>query len=123
MSMDRLLENIMRKQNPTVAGLDPKLSFIPEHIKQRCFEEHGKNMEGAAAALLEFNKGLIDSLWDIVPAVKPQAAYYEQYGWQGMRTLAETIAYAKSRGLFVIVAGRRTMGARPSRPSARTPSP
>ncbi len=107
MSMDRLLENIMRKQNPTVAGLDPKLSFIPEHIKQRCFEEHGKNMEGAAAALLEFNKGLIDSLWDIVPAVKPQAAYYEQYGWQGMRTLAETIAYAKSKGLFVIVDGKR----------------
>ena len=52
-------------------------------------------------------KGLLDSLWDIVPAVKPQAAYYEQYGWQGMRTLAETIAYAKSRGLFVIVDGKR----------------
>lgn len=107
MSMDRLLENIMRKQNPTVAGLDPKLSFIPGHIKEKCFEEHGKNLEGAAAALLEFNKGLIDALCDVVPAVKPQAAYYEQYGWQGMRALAETIAYAKSKGLFVIVDGKR----------------
>lgn len=107
MSMDRLLEGIMRKQNPTVAGLDPKLSFIPEHIKSKCFEEHGKNLEGAAAALLEFNKGLIDALCDIVPAVKPQAAYYEQYGWQGMRALAETIAYAKSKGLFVMTDAKR----------------
>ena len=107
MSMDRLLENIMRKQNPTVAGLDPKLSFIPEHIKEKCFEEHGKNLEGAAAALLEFNKGLIDALFDVVPAVKPQAAYYEQYGWQGMKALAETITYAKAKGLFVITDGKR----------------
>ena len=107
MSMDRLLENIMRKQNPTVAGLDPKLSYIPEHIKARCFAEHGKTLEGAAAALLAFNKGLIDSLWDVVPAVKPQAAYYEMHGWQGMRALSETIAYAKSKGLFVITDGKR----------------
>ena len=107
MSMDRLLENIMRKQNPTVAGLDPKLSFIPEHIKEKCFEVHGKNLEGAATALLEFNKGLIDALFDVGPAVKPQAAYYEQYGWQGMKALAETIAYAKAKGLFVITDGKR----------------
>ncbi len=107
MSMDRLLENIMKKQNPTVAGLDPKLSYIPEHVKAPCFEAHGKNLEGAAAALLAFNKGLIDALWDVVPAVKPQAAYYEMYGWAGMRALAETIAYAKSKGLFVITDGKR----------------
>lgn len=107
MSMDRLLEGIMKKQNPTVAGLDPKLSYIPEHIKAPCFEEHGKNLEGAAAALLAFNKGLIDALWDVVPAVKPQAAYYEMYGWAGMKALADTIAYAKSKGLFVITDGKR----------------
>ena len=107
MSMDRLLENIMRRQNPTVAGLDPKLSYIPEYIRNRCYEEHGKTLEGAAAALLAFNKGLIDALSDIVPAVKPQAAYYEMYGWQGMRALQETIAYAKEKGLFVITDGKR----------------
>ena len=107
MSMDRLLEGIMKKQNPTVAGLDPKLSFIPEHIKAACYEAHGKNLQGAAAALLDFNKGLIDALSDVVPAVKPQAAYYELYGWPGMKALAETIAYAKEKGLFVITDGKR----------------
>lgn len=107
MSLDRLMEGIMKKQNPTVAGLDPKLSYIPDHIKAESFAQHGKNLEGAAAALLAYNKGLIDALWDIVPAVKPQAAYYEMYGWPGVKALAETIAYAKEKGLFVITDGKR----------------
>ena len=107
MSMDRLLEKIAEKQNPTVAGLDPKLSYIPETIRQESYARFGKTLEGAADALLTFNKGLIDSLCDIVPAVKPQAAYYEMYGWQGVRALAETIAYAKSKGMFVITDGKR----------------
>lgn len=107
MSMDRLLEKMVEKQNPTVAGLDPKLSYIPEYIREESYGKFGKTLEGAADALLAFNKGLIDGLCDIVPAVKPQAAYYEMYGWQGMRTLAETIAYAKSKGMFVITDGKR----------------
>ena len=107
MSLDRLMEGIMKKQNPTVAGLDPKLSYIPDHIKAESFAQHGKNLEGAAAALLAYNKGLIDALCDIVPAVKPQAAYYEMYGWPGVRALADTIAYAKGKGLFVITDGKR----------------
>ena len=107
MSMDRLLEKIAEKQNPTVAGLDPKLSYIPETIRQESYARFGKTLEGAADALLTFNKGLIDSLCDIVPAVKPQAAYYEMYGWQGVRALAGTIAYAKSKGMFVITDGKR----------------
>ncbi len=107
MSMDRLLENITRKQNPTVAGLDPKLDYIPAYIKEECFETYGKNLEGAAQALLAFNKGLIDGLCGVVPAVKPQAAYYEMYGWQGVRALAWTIAYAKEKGLYVITDGKR----------------
>lgn len=116
MSMDRLMEAITQKQNPTVAGLDPKLEYIPAHIKEAAFAQYGKNLEGAAAALLAFNKGLMDSLCDIVPAVKPQAAYYEMYGWPGVRALAETIQYAKEKELFVIVDGKRndigaTMGA------------
>lgn len=107
MSMDRLLEKMVEKQNPTVAGLDPKLSYIPEYIREESYGKFGKTLEGAADALLAFNKGLIDGLCDIVPAVKPQAAYYEMYGWQGMRTLAETLAYAKSKGMFVITDGKR----------------
>lgn len=107
MSLDRLIAGIREKQNPTVAGLDPKLDYVPEHIRHAAFDQYGATLEGAAAALLTFNKALIDALYDIVPAIKPQAAYYELYGWQGMRTLAETIAYAKSKGLFVITDGKR----------------
>lgn len=107
MSMDRLLERIVKMQNPTVAGLDPKLSYIPEHIREKSYEKYGKTPEGAADALLTFNKSLVDALCDIVPAVKPQAAYYEMYGWQGVRALAETIAYAKEKGMFVITDGKR----------------
>lgn len=107
MAFDRLIENIVKMQNPTVAGLDPKLDYVPASIKEKCFEKYGKTLEGAAAALLEFNKALIDSLYDIVPAIKPQAAYYEMYGWQGVKALSETIAYAKSKGMFVMTDGKR----------------
>lgn len=107
MSFDRLIEKIAEKQNPTVAGLDPKLDYIPDYMKEDAFREYGKTFEGAAQALWVYNKGLIDALCDIVPAVKPQAAYYEMYGWQGVRTLAKTIAYAQEKGLFVITDGKR----------------
>ncbi len=107
MSMDKLIQKIAALQNPTVAGLDPKLSYIPAHIRAQSYEKYGKTLEGAADALLTFNRGLIDALWDVTPAVKPQAAYYELYGWPGVRALAETIAYAKSRGMYVITDGKR----------------
>lgn len=107
MSMNKLLEKIAAYQNPTVAGLDPKLDYIPEYIKEAAFSQNGDPLDAAAEALLVFNKGLIDALWDIVPAVKPQAAYYEMYGWQGMRTLTETIAYAHEKGMYVIIDGKR----------------
>lgn len=107
MSMDLLLEKIVEKQNPTVAGLDPKLSYLPACLLEESFRKYGKNLEGAADALLQFNKGLIDALCDVVPAVKPQAAYYEMYGWQGVRTLTETIAYAKEKGMYVVTDGKR----------------
>lgn len=107
MALDRLIEKIVEKQNPTVAGLDPKLSYIPDFIKEKAFAKYGKTLEGAAEAILVYNKALIDALCDIVPAVKPQAAYYEMYGWQGVRALTETIAYAKSKGMFVITDGKR----------------
>ena len=107
MSFDRLIEGVKRTNNPTVAGLDPKLDYIPDFIKEQAFARYGRTLEGAAEALFVFNKGLIDALCDIVPAVKPQAAYYEMYGWQGVRALEKTIAYAKSKGMFVITDGKR----------------
>lgn len=107
MSFNRLIENIVEKQNPTVAGLDPKLDFIPGYIKKSAYGLYGKTLEGAAQAILEYNKGLIDALYDIVPAVKPQLAYYEMYGWQGVKTFAETVAYAKEKGMYVIADGKR----------------
>ena len=107
MAFDRLITKIAQTQNPTVAGLDPKLAYIPSYIKEECFAKYGKTLEGAADALLTFNKGLIDALCDVVPAVKPQAAYYEMYGWQGVKALHDTIAYAQEKGMFVITDGKR----------------
>jgi orotidine-5'-phosphate decarboxylase len=107
MSFTRLIEKIALLNNPTVVGLDPNLDSIPEHIKKIAFEQYGETLEGAAAAILSFNKGLIDAIYDIVPAVKPQSAYYEMYGWQGVRALHETILYAKHKGMFVIADCKR----------------
>lgn len=115
MSFDRLIDRIVELKNPTVAGLDPLYSYIPDYIKAKY--DHIENpLEAAAKAVLEYNCALIDALCDIVPAVKPQAAYYEIYGWYGMKTFAETISYAKQKGMFVIADGKRndigsTMGA------------
>ena len=107
MAFDSLITKIIAMQNPTVLGLDPKLDYIPAELKEEAYAVHGKTLEGASDALLRFNKALIDAVYDIVPAVKPQAAYYEMYGWQGVRTLTETISYAHSKGMFVIVDGKR----------------
>lgn len=107
MSFDRLIAKIIETKNPTVAGLDPKLDYIPVYIKEESYAKYGKNLEGAADALLTFNKALIDALCDIVPAIKPQAAYYEMYGFYGVKALYETISYAKEKGMFVITDGKR----------------
>lgn len=107
MSLDRLIRAIEEKNNPTVAGLDPKLEYIPAFIREEAYARFGQTLEGAAAAIRRFNRGLIDALCDIVPAVKPQCAYYEMFGWPGMRVLADTISYAKQKGLFVIIDGKR----------------
>lgn len=105
--MDKLIEKIKEKQNPSVAGLDPKLDYIPAHILDKHIQEHGKTLQGAAGAILEFNKGLIDALCDIVPAVKPQSAYYESYGLPGLWAMQETISYAQEKGMYVILDVKR----------------
>lgn len=105
--MEKLIQRILELKNPTVVGLDPKLDYLPSQIKQQAFSKYGKTLEGAANAFLEFNKAIIDAICDIVPAVKPQCAYYELLGWQGMKCLEETIAYAKQKGMYVITDGKR----------------
>jgi orotidine-5'-phosphate decarboxylase len=99
-SFEKLAALIHEKDNPTVMGLDPKIDYVPEFIRK-------KNAEHPAAALLEFNKGLIDAAADLVPAVKLQSAFYEVYGTAGALTLAKTAEYAKKAGLYVILDAKR----------------
>lgn len=98
MSFSLLTELILRKNNPSVMGLDPKLEYIPEHIRA------GRSV---GEALFEFNRGLIDAVADLIPAVKPQSAFYEMYGLEGLTALDKTIRYAKSAGLYVILDAKR----------------
>ena len=94
MSIQTLVEKIKEKGNPTVAGLDARLEYIPQHIAGRNMMLHGETLRAAAESMVAFNCGLIDALCDIVPAVKPQAAYYELLGSYGAMALKETIDYA-----------------------------
>ena len=107
MSFDALQERILALSNPTVAGLDPLPDYVPKHIMDRHLAEKGETLTAAADALYEFNRGLIDALCDIVPAVKPQSAYYELLGWEGVRALKQTIEYAREKGLYVIADAKR----------------
>ena len=102
MSFDVLQDKIKAQKNPTVAGLDARVEYVPSFILKKHTDRLGETLEAAAEAVLEFDKGLIDALADVVPAVKPQSAYFEMLGWRGMKALEEIIAYAKSKDLFVI---------------------
>lgn len=102
MSFDILQDKIRAMKNPTVAGLDARIEYVPEYIRQAVYKEYGVGLKGACEAIYQFNVGLIDALCDVVPAVKPQSAYYENLGWQGMEMLERTIKYAQSKGLYVI---------------------
>ncbi len=107
MSFDRLIKKIIEMNNPTVVGLDPLIDHVPEYIKNKCFMKYGQTLKGAAKAIYKFNKAIIDEIYDVVPAIKPQAAYYEMYGYQGVKVLEQTIRYAQSKGMFVITDGKR----------------
>ena len=100
--ISKLVEKIQKTNAPIVVGLDPKLSFIPDGMLARCYEEKGRSPEGAAEAFWQFNKEIIDSIYDIVPAVKPQIAMYEELGIPGLITFKKTVDYAKEKGLIVI---------------------
>lgn len=99
---DRLLGAIDEKKNPSVVGLDPRIGMIPEHIKEDAVERAEDPFEAVRYSFVDFNKALIDSIEDIVPAVKPQMAFYEQYGHHGVRAYHEIVDHAKKRGLIVI---------------------
>ena len=105
--MKKLIEKTAQMQNPSVVGLDSLLDYIPQHIKDEKFEQYGNTFDAAAQAILEYNKAIIDEICDIVPAIKPQAAYYELYSWQGMWALCETVKYAQEKGMVVIMDGKR----------------
>lgn len=100
--IDKLIQNITEKDAPIVVGLDPMLSYVPEYIRNAAFEEHGETLKGAAEAIWEYNKGIIDAVYDLIPAVKPQIAMYEQFGIEGLIAFHRTCEYAKRRGLLVI---------------------
>ena len=100
--ISKLVDRIVDTGAPIVVGLDPKLSFIPDRIKDKAFSEKGVNLEGAAEAFWQYNKEIIDSIYDIVPAVKPQIAMYEELGIPGLITFKKTVEYCKEKGLIVI---------------------
>ncbi len=107
MSVDLLVQKIKEKGNPSVAGLDPVVDYVPEYIRKKAYEQYGQNLKGACEAIWEFNKGLIDALYDVVPAVKPQSAFYEMYGLCGEEILHRTIKYAQEKGLYIILDVKR----------------
>jgi orotidine-5'-phosphate decarboxylase len=107
MFIDKLIKGIKEKNNPTVVGLDPRIEYVPQFIKEKAFSEYGNNLNGVAEALWEFNKGIMDAVYDIVPAVKPQLAYYEMYGLDGLEVFERTVQYAKDKGMLVIADGKR----------------
>ncbi|MDF2820610.1 MAG: orotidine 5-phosphate decarboxylase, subfamily 2 [Clostridiales bacterium] len=100
--INKMIDKIKKTEAPIVVGLDPMLDYVPEHIKKSAYKEFGETMEGAANAIWQFNKGIIDSTYDIIPAVKPQIAMYEQFGVEGVKAYYKTIQYAKEKDLVVI---------------------
>ena len=100
--IDKLIAKIQKTGAPIVVGLDPMLNYIPEHIQKKAFAEYGETLEGAAEAIWQFNKEIVDKTYDLIPAVKPQIAMYEQFGIEGLKAYKKTIDYCKSKDLVVI---------------------
>lgn len=100
--INKLVNRIKATGAPIVVGLDPMMKFIPEHIQKRAFEQLGETLEGAAEAIWQYNKEIIDHIYDIIPAVKPQIAMYEQFGIPGLTAFKKTVDYCKSKDLIVI---------------------
>ena len=100
--INKLIKKIEKTHAPIVVGLDPMLDYVPEHIKAAAFKERGETLEGAAEAIWQFNKAIVDATYDLIPAVKPQIAMYEQFGIPGLIAYKKTVDYCKSKDLVVI---------------------
>ena len=100
--INKLISNIRKTNAPIVVGLDPMLNYIPEHIQKKAFAEFGETLEGAAEAIWQYNKGIVDATFDLIPAVKPQIAMYEQFDIPGLIAYKKTVEYCKSKDLVVI---------------------
>ena len=100
--INQLVANIKKTGAPIVVGLDPMLNYIPEQVQKKAFAEYGETLEGAAEAICQFNKEIVDKTYDLIPAVKPQIAMYEQFGLPGLAAFKKTVDYCKEKGLVVI---------------------
>ena len=100
--INKLVDKIQKTHAPIVVGLDPMLNYVPEHVQKAAFAEYGETLEGAAEAIWQFNKEIIDKTYDLIPAVKPQIAMYEQFGIPGMIAYEKTVSYAQEKDLVVI---------------------
>ena len=100
--INQLVSKIQKTGAPIVVGLDPMMKFVPGHIQKKAFEEYGETLEGAAEAIWQYNKGIVDAVYDLIPAVKPQIAMYEQFGIPGLQAFKKTVDYCKEKGLVVI---------------------
>ncbi len=100
--INKLVSKIQKLNAPVVVGLDPMLGYIPEFIQKKAYAEYGETLKGAAEAIFEYNKGIIDATYDLIPAVKPQIAMYEQFGTEGLLAFQKTVDYARSKDLVVI---------------------
>ena len=100
--IQKLISKIQKTGAPIVVGLDPMLNYIPEHIQKKAFGEFGETLEGAAEAVWQYNKAIVDAVYDLIPAVKPQIAMYEQFGVEGVKAFKKTVDYCKSKDLVII---------------------
>ena len=100
--INKLIQKIKETNAPIVVGLDPMLSYVPEHILKAAFAQFGETPEGAAEAIWQYNKGIVDAVYDLIPAVKPQIAMYEQFGIEGLKVFQKTVDYCHEKGLVVI---------------------
>jgi len=107
MSINKLVDGIIKKQSPIVVGLDPRIEQIPDQIKNKYFQKYGHTLEAVQYSFIEFNRGIIDAVADLVPAVKPQIAFYEKYGIEGLIAYKDACNYAKEKGLHVIADVKR----------------
>lgn len=100
--INKLVSKIKKQNAPIVVGLDPMMKFVPKHLQDAAFEQYGETLEGAAEAIWQFNRAIIDNIYDIVPAVKPQIAMYEQFGIEGLKAFQKTVDYCHEKDMVVI---------------------